>query len=574
MQATTSTSTQSAHSSRSIGTSTQAAHPAPGPNAPKPAFAWGSKPAKAEAPNVVSMATNTAPLPELFTLYHSFTFGRIKKKDRSILLPLDHIQNQQQLPWSPVAVDPLEKAGLKKKSRIYTTHSSTNTSPVQSAAVGKHHVKPTLVSTAVPSEKQPAPASVSSTAAPRGYASLFKSPQESAAAAPAPKKKKKEAPATASPLPATSGPKPNMPSHVERWRIVNPLLKGPVIIPRGLTNNGNMCFMNCILQPLLHTPPFYMFLMGLRQRGGLHPPAGIKTRVTDSMLDFVAEFRNGTEPADPLKDFAFSSDYVYDAIRSSTNVHSLKGRQEDATEFLVWLLDGIHEELLATLDKPRIEVEGGAEWTQVGKKNKQVTTQETIVHPSQVTRIFGGAYKSTVKSGGKESITTEPFTTVSLDMTAESITSLEEALAAIAKPEILEGFTSDHHQGHNVKQTIFERLPPVFLFPLKRTVYDSSQGGSVKLAKHISYPVTLEIPSVLTNDNLKHAYQLYAVVNHHGKFAEGGHYTCDIFHQSTGTWLRMDDTEVQPIEADVVVSKQPDRQPYMLFYISLGSTKQ
>lgn len=200
-----------------------------------------------------------------------------------------------------------------------------------------------------------------------------------------------------------------------------------------MTNNGNMCFMNCILQPLLHTPPFYMFLMGLRQRGGLHPPAGIKTRVTDSMLDFVAEFRNGTEPADPLKgspadvtvDFAFSSDYVYDAIRSSTNVHSLKGRQEDATEFLVWLLDGIHEELLATLDKPRIEVEGGAEWTQVGgcgsvqvgKKNKQVTTQETIVHPSQVTRIFGGAYKSTVKSGGKESITTEPFTTVSLDMT-------------------------------------------------------------------------------------------------------------------------------------------------------------
>lgn len=88
---------------------------------------------------------------------------------------------------------------------------------------------------------------------------------------------------------------------------------------------------------------------------------------------------------------------------------------------------------------------------------------------------------------------------------------------------------------------------------------------------------------MLTNDNLKHAYQLYAgksrrphrlVVNHHGKFAEGGHYTCDIFHQSTGTWLRMDDTEVQPIEADVVVSKQPDRQPYMLFYISLGSTKQ
>jgi ubiquitin C-terminal hydrolase len=49
----------------------------------------------------------------------------------------------------------------------------------------------------------------------------------------------------------------------------------------------------------------------------------------------------------------------------------LKGRQEDAQEFLGFILDGIHEELLETIDKPRLEPENGVEWTQVIVRYKQ-----------------------------------------------------------------------------------------------------------------------------------------------------------------------------------------------------------
>lgn len=67
-----------------------------------------------------------------------------------------------------------------------------------------------------------------------------------------------------SPPPASIPPKPPTPYLPTTSTPQN------VIIPRGLINHGNMCFMNVILQPLLFCTPFYHYFL-IQYRPPLKP---------------------------------------------------------------------------------------------------------------------------------------------------------------------------------------------------------------------------------------------------------------------------------------------------------------
>jgi ubiquitin carboxyl-terminal hydrolase 10 len=177
-------------------------------------------------------------------------------------------------------------------------------------------------------------------------------------------------------------------------------------------------------------------------------------------------------------------------------------------------------------------------------------------------------------------------------------------LRAACIPEVLSDFNSPNQ---TTKQLQFEKLPPVLVISIKRFIFDEVRGV-LKSAKHIEISSKLEIPSESLSRNAHldfhstHAYasssssssneeesegklsskvyHLYAgnidqlhpnffyllVVQHHGKFSEGGHYTSDILHQSD-QWYRFDDSSVTTIDEKLVTGEQKDRQPYILFYI-------
>ncbi|KAJ1959782.1 hypothetical protein IWQ62_004481 [Dispira parvispora] len=360
-----------------------------------------------------------------------------------------------------------------------------------------------------------------------------------------------------------------------------------LIQPRGLINNGNMCFMNSILQSLVYCPPFYNLLctIGNQVAHSFHST----TPLMDSLVAFVKEFRVITSPAtlDASEKVGDSMvpEPVYNALRSLKKFDSMKGRQEDAQEFMGYLLDGLHEEMLTIIRDSDAGEHGSTSadnsedqgWVEVGKKNRIATTRTLTLHPSPVTHIFGGQLRSVLRCpGAKDSITFEPFQSLLLDISPAHVESVEDALNLLVQPELLEEYANP--SGYPVqatKQLLLESAPSVLILHINRFVYTST-GGAQKLQKPISYHHQLALKPSLFGPASRPAqplvYNLAAVVYHHGRHLSGGHYTCDVL-QANDQWLNIDDVTIQQIPPEQVVTQgYEDRLPYVLFYVQNSTT--
>lgn len=283
---------------------------------------------------------------------------------------------------------------------------------------------------------------------------------------------------------------------------------------------------------------------------------------------------------DPL-----TPEYVYDVIKRLPRFDNMKrGQQEDAEEFLGFLLAGLHDECARiikneqqtqTIDAPTSptserSADGG--WHEVGAKQKTSVTQNsgTIEIESPVTKIFGGKLRSEYKRHGeKPSVTLEPYQPLQLDIGGPNINNITDALRNMTRLETLDGAARGARA--STKQVHIETLPPVLILHLKRFHYD--EKGPQKIWKKIGYPLELEIPKEMFPQHKRAAYiaqggfpryRLTAAVYHHGKNASGGHYTVDLRRQEGKEWIRMDDTVIRRVRAEDVAEGGAEEDPKVL----------
>ncbi|KAI9023265.1 hypothetical protein DFJ74DRAFT_619482 [Hyaloraphidium curvatum] len=358
-------------------------------------------------------------------------------------------------------------------------------------------------------------------------------------------------------------------------------LKPEPIQPRGLINNGNMCYMNSVLQPLVYCPPFLRLFRRIAAA-----PAPPPRTLSDAVLTFSREFRGpATSPDSGLEVFgeAFAPEYVYDALHRTQKMDTKKGRQEDAEEWFGYLLHGLHDEFVAAMnasERPAQELfpeEAAGEleqWQEVGPRNRTANTRSLSLGESPVSRIFGGKWRSVIRAPGqKDSITVEPFQTLPLDISSDSIRTIEDALSNFSAPETIPGFESSTKGKVNAtKQSFVDRLPPVLILHLKRFVFASGHGVR-KLHKRVGFGSTLEIDPAILSPAARNPpppkYRLFAVVYHLGQAAGGGHYTCSVL-RSSGEWLHIDDQAIErTTEDEVVAAARPGYDPYLLFYAAM-----
>jgi len=376
---------------------------------------------------------------------------------------------------------------------------------------------------------------------------------------------------------------------------------------RGLVNRCNWCYINSTLQALLGIPPITHFYKMLKS---FHEPLrkSTSTPLTDSMIAFFSEFEP-INPRIPLKKQtddlrggeAFEPKCVYEMLPAMKTTLSEKGRQQDAEEFLSFLLNGIHEELVSllklaqsptpTTTEQHTHMNGSVgenerntnnndndnedSWECVGPRNRSAMVRAATINDSLIKHVFGGVIRSSVhQSGVKESATLQPFFTLQLDIQNEKVWNLKEAIEYYFMKENLQGFTCSktNAEVEASRRSTLEELPHIFIFHLKYFVYDRT-GGCQKIHKAIDIPVDLEIPKDILSPGLKSRtlpntrnYKLFAVVYHHGKNAAGGHYTACVHHGNPFGWVRFDDNLIKPVPVTQVLKHQQGRVPYLLFY--------
>ncbi|GAB4815062.1 hypothetical protein N2152v2_002108 [Parachlorella kessleri] len=319
----------------------------------------------------------------------------------------------------------------------------------------------------------------------------------------------------------------------------------------GFQNLGNTCFMNAVLQCLTHTPPLAELFLSTRAltTGATNgfDPLGITRDLVQRSLR-----QRGSPVVSPVA-HAKSLRRICRSFRL--------GRQEDAHEYLVALLDAIHECSIAGMNpKPAPE----------------------LAHTSFVYRIFAGRIRSQVKCTqcGYESNTYDPFLDLSLEITRAN--TLERALErftagkvavdkllysgpAVWKREVLDGSNKykcakEKRLVRAVKRMTVEVAPNVLMIQLKR--FEFSLSGH-KISKKVDFGTMLDLSPFMSKRPVVPAvYDLYGVLVHSGHSVHSGHYYCFV-RSGTGMWHICDDTNVSQVSERMVLGQKA----YILFYI-------
>ncbi|KAG6410443.1 hypothetical protein SASPL_128503 [Salvia splendens] len=410
-------------------------------------------------------------------------------------------------------------------------------------------------------------------------------------------------------------------------------IEGGAVLPwglRGLSNLGNTCFMNSVLQALLHTPPLRNYFLSDKHNRYYceRENRTIVTRKSDVAkgnnknlqlclacdLDaiFSAAFSGYRMPYSPAK-------FLHSWWQHASNLASYE--QQDAHEFLISMLDTIHEKMQKDVRKPHsqgfpvalgidMQVLSDLEPFQTASlPSASLLGDCCIAH-----RVFSGILRSDVMctSCGFTSTTYDPCVDISLDLEPNhagstkmasvksnyslhneanslnsGVSTLVGCLDHFTRPERLgsdQKFFCQKCQvrQESLKQMSIRKLPLVSCFHIKRFEHSPIRKMSRKVDRYLQFPFSLDMAPYLSSSILRSRYgnrifpydgdeqeasselssqfELFAVITHSGKL-DAGHYVT--YLRLGNQWYKCDDAWITRVNDDVVRAAQG----YMMFYV-------
>lgn len=343
--------------------------------------------------------------------------------------------------------------------------------------------------------------------------------------------------------------------------------------PSGLMNMGNTCFLNTLLQCMLHTDPIRNYFINIYQKSGgdMDTKNGKDDRVSISYELGLLFYQLWVEKVSLLpRRFMI-------ALSSIMPSYMSVGDQHDIGELWCWLADRIQmenrgvqeqpwtfssfdlEHVLKTPDKSVIHFHKKClqAWNQFHRTD---SIQWTKIHEGlQVTQIvckYDHVYHNY-----------EPFTTITLDIPKDvTSTDLRSCFQEMFKLDVLNNDSQDWKCDHcktfcsAERITRFWKTPDMLVIVLKR--FEVHPNGMLsKNGTLVEIPLMFEFldGTVLTNDRAK--YRLTSVGNHYGSII-GGHYNCICKFEDN--WWKVDDIHIEKLNNIECIEKNTNA--YLLFY--------
>lgn len=252
------------------------------------------------------------------------------------------------------------------------------------------------------------------------------------------------------------------------------------------------------------------------------------------MADVLQSTQANNCPTKPIQ--------VYSKLKQICR-HLIHGHQEDAHEFLRYLMESMEKAFLTRYKN--------------NKEFEQYTKETTPIN-----QILGGYLRTSVKclSCQYESVTFQHFEDLLLDI--RKVSTIEDALKYHFARERLEDMDytceSCKKKVSATKQFSLERAPIALCIQLKRF-----SGINGKISKHIHISQEIDFSQYSSKDvkNSQLKYRLVSMITHLGSTPQCGHYTA-IGCCQDGTYYQFDDSSVRPMSLNSLLNTNP----YIIFY--------
>jgi len=245
--------------------------------------------------------------------------------------------------------------------------------------------------------------------------------------------------------------------------------------------------------------------------------------------------------------------------------------QQDSHELLMFLLDGLHEDINKVKSHQAIQERETSNLRDIDAAN--LAWQDyRLNNDSVIVDLFQGQFRSTVVclSCRNESKTFDAFNCLQLQLPNNQPTTLEKCIDSFTRNEKIGG--NDSWKCSNckcyreaAKRIEIWKLPPVLIIQLKRFNFDGRWHN--KIQTNVNFPTeNLNLSSHIRAPSPKFSnFNLYSIINHYGSF-ESGHYTAYCENVYKSKWYCYDDSMVKEVNRE----QTKTNAAYLLFYTAVN----